>query len=335
MKEILKKVFNNEILNSNEIEYTVEKILNKTYINEQIAALIGAITTRGVKPGELASFIKALKKYSIEPELKSNDGFIDVCGTGGDCLNTFNISTTVSFIVASSNVKVSKHGNRSISSSCGSADVMEELGISIIQPKEKLQNILDETNFLFFFAPEYNPQMSEIKKIRNSIGTPTIFNLLGPLINPVNLDYQIMGVYDKEKLYTIAKTLKELNLKEAMVIHSKGADELMLNDENIIYHLKDNKVKKIDLPPIDSLGLKYADVSELKGGDKKQNAQIILDILQGKEKGAKRDVVLLNSAAALVVSNKVKDFKEGIELSKELIDSKKALETLERIKNVS
>jgi len=335
MKEILNKVFNNQYLNSEEIRYIVELIDSNEFIPEQMSALIASVTTRNISPDELANFAKYIKLKAKNINISENINFLDVCGTGGDCLSTFNISTVVSFVLAAAGIKVAKHGNRSVSSKCGCADVLEELGVNINPEFNQLSNILEKTNLLFFLAPVYNPILSSIKKIRNSIQAPTIFNLLGPLVNPVKLDYQIIGVYDETKCELIANTLLKMGVKEAMVVHSMdGLDELSITSDNLIYHLKNNKIKKIQSPNLNEIGLKPASIQDIKGVDRKLNAKIILDILNG-EKSAKRDIVLLNSAAALIVSNVVKDFKEGTKLAADLIDSKKALNVLKELQNVS
>ncbi|MCD8378131.1 MAG: anthranilate phosphoribosyltransferase [Candidatus Gastranaerophilales bacterium] len=345
-ERILNKALSGNILTDEDIESVLSAIQEETISSEQVSALLGAISARGGReflkkskggatPNEVAAFAKGLRKISNKIDLRCDTGLMDVCGTGGDCLGTFNISTTVSFVAAAAGAKIVKHGNRSVSSKCGSADVLEKLGVKIDLPVEQYQNVLDEVGMVFLYAPYFNTCMAKIKKIRNSIGVPTIFNLLGPLINPVNLDYQVMGVYDGRKCELAAITLGRLGLKSAMAIHAKdGMDELSTTGNNIIYQLKDNRIKKIKLPAFEKLGLKHAEIKDLTGGDTDKNAKIILQILNG-EKGAKRDIVLLNSAAALVVYGLAKDFKDGVVKSAECIDTGKALKVLERLRNVS
>ncbi|MBR1943575.1 anthranilate phosphoribosyltransferase [bacterium] len=345
MKKIINKAFAGNKLSCEDIEQLVSAINNETVSSEQVAAILGAISARsyqngsktehGATPEEISDFAKALKKYSKEINLKCDKGFIDVCGTGGDCLGTFNISTTVSFVIASLGAKVAKHGSRAVSSKSGSADVLEKLGINIELSEDKLQKVLDETGMVFLFAPHYNLGMAKIKKIRNSIGVPTIFNLLGPLINPVKLDYQVIGVYDKSKCELIAQSLKHIGVKKAMVVHGNdGLDELSTTCDNTVYYLSDNNVTKLEMPSYKDFGIPKANINEIKGGNSEENAQIILDILNGK-KGAKRDIVLLNSAAALIVAGIAKDFYDGIEKAAKAIDDGLALNVLERLKNVS
>lgn len=318
MKDILKNIFENDALTEVQIK---ELLLNLTKDNSA---------------ENLSKIVSYMMKHAKKIDLKSSSGFIDVCGTGGDCLGTFNISTAASFVIAGVGAKVIKHGNRSVSSKSGSADVLEKLGVSIEIPENKLQEVLDEAGMVFLFAPYYHPSLAKIKEIRKALGVPTVFNLLGPLVNPVELDYQVIGVYDKEKCEIVAKTLLQLGLKEAMVVHgANGLDELSTTGENLIFHIKDGKIIKKYLTPED-VGLKRANIEDLIGGDAEENAQIILNILTG-EKGAKRDIakrdiILLNSAAALVVSGIARDFKDGVKKAEESIDSGAAVKVLERLK---
>lgn len=334
MKKILNKIFKGEILNEADIHQALSEIITDKASPEQAAALLGAISSRQETPEEIAAFADFMKKNAKQLSLKSETGFIDVCGTGGDCLGTFNISTAVSFVIAGAGAKVIKHGNRSVSSKSGSADVLEKLGISIEVSEEKLQSILDETGMVFLFAPYYHSSLAKIKSIRKAIGVPTIFNLLGPLVNPANLDYQVIGVYDKNKCETVAKALLKLGIKEAIVVHGKdGLDEFSTTGENLFYHIKNGEIKMKHISPED-VGFKKSDIKELLGGDATENAEIILKILQGA-KGPKRDIILFNSAAALIVSGIAKDFEDGIKKASKSIDSGAALKVLEKLKNVS
>lgn len=342
MKEILKKAFDGKELSESDINQALSEITKETDVSEQtaeqlssqISSLLGAISARRETPEEVAAFASFMRKNAKNLPIQINTGLIDVCGTGGDCLGTFNISTAVSFVITGAGAKVVKHGNRSVSSKSGSADVLEQLGISIKMSEEKLQTYLEEIGMIFLFAPNYHKSMEKIKLIRKSIGVPTIFNLLGPLVNPANLDYQIIGVYDINKCEIMAKALLKLGIKEAMVVFGcDGLDEFSTTGKTLVYHIKNGKIKKQYLTP-EKVGLKRAEMKDLVGGNAEENAQIILKILQG-EKGPKRDIVLLNSAAALVVSGIAKDFKDGIKIASESIDSGAALKVLEKLKNVS
>jgi len=334
MKEILKKAFDGQVLGEFDIHQALTEITSGKASPEQAAALLGAISARGETPEELAAFALFMRQKAKLLSFQSNTALIDVCGTGGDCSGTFNISTVVSFVIAGAGAKVVKHGNRSVSSQSGSADVLEQLGILKEIPGEKIQKILDEIGMIFLFAPNYHQSMAKIKEIRKAIGVPTIFNLLGPLVNPANPEHQIIGVYDNDKCEIVAKALLILGTKEAMVVYgTDGLDEFSTTGANIYYHIKDGKITKKCLSP-EEIGIKKAQINDLAGGDAEQNAQIILEILSGA-KGSKRDIVLLNSAAALIVSGIACDFEDGIIKAAASIDSGVALRVLEKLKNVS
>ncbi len=333
MKKILIKAFKGKDLEENDIEKVIKGIELGTINKAQVAALLGSASTKkgGVSAKEVFYFANCLKKFSKKIKLHHKKGLIDLCGTGGDCLNTFNISSAVSLVAASFDIGVVKHGAKSVSSKCGSADVLAELKINSLIDEKELQKSLDKTNFAFLNAPDFNSIMAKIKSIRNEIGVPTVFNLLGPLLNPVDLDYQLVGVYDKSKCITMIEVLKKTNIKSAMVVHSDdGLDELSTTSANTIYHLKNGVIEKIELPKLSYLGLKPASIEDIQGKDVKTNASIIVDILEGK-KGPKRDIVLLNAAAALVCANIAPDFKIGVEKAKQAIDSKSALRVLRRL----
>jgi anthranilate phosphoribosyltransferase len=334
MEEILKKTLNGEILTKSEIEKVLDEFMSDKVVPKQASILLIAMSKRNETAEEMSNFASVMRNKGKRVKLKSSGGLLDVCGTGGDKTGTFNISSVVSLVAAGAGAKVIKHGNRSISSKSGSADVLAELGISINLPTEKLQQTLDNIGMVFLFAPDYHPSMKYIKTIRKNIDTPTIFNLLGPLINPANVDYQVIGVYDKTKCEMMAQALNHLGIKEAMVVYGEGGlDEISTIGETTIYHLKHGTITKEFIKPED-FGIKRAKLEDLQGADAKENAKIILEILQGA-KGAKRDIVLLNSAAALIVSNIAKDFEEGIKKASESIDSGAAMKVLEKLKNVS
>lgn len=333
MKTILKKALNGEILYVEEIEKFLDELTSERVIPEQASALLGAIAARGETAEEIAAFAIAMKNKCVPLQLKSSVRLVDVCGTGGDGTKTFNISTAVAFVLAGAGAKVVKHGNSSVSSQSGSADVLQELGVSIDVPPQKLQKVLDEAGMVFLFAPNYHPSMKSIKSIRTSIGVPTIFNLLGPLLNPAQIDCQVIGVYDLNKCEKVAIALKNMGIEEAMVVHGDGLDEISTVGESVIFHLKNGEIKKTILSPED-VGLKRASFDDLKGGNAKENAEIIIEILKGV-KGPKRDIVLLNAAAALIVSGLAQDFEDGINKAAVSIDSGAAMKVLGALKNVS
>jgi len=271
----------------------------------------------------------------IDKSVKINhsyDNVVDLCGTGGDTHGTFNISTAASFVVAGAGVPVAKHGNRSVSSYVGSADVLEELGVKIDIKPAGAEKCLQETGITFLFAPIYHPAMKNVATVRKEIGIRTIFNLIGPIINPANVKHQIIGVYNEFLIEPVAKVLRNLGTKHVLVVHgSDSMDEITVTSPTSIAELKDGIVKTKLLDPRD-FKFKNHKLSEILGGKtSRENADILLDILNGKDKGAKRDATLLNAAAAILVSDKVSEFSEAIDLAKESIDNGSAMKKLENL----
>jgi anthranilate phosphoribosyltransferase len=263
----------------------------------------------------------------IKPD---SDYVIDTCGTGGDGGKTFNISTAVAIIAATAGAKVAKHGNRAVSSRSGSADVLRELGFNIDISCNDTKMSIDEAGMGFLFAPKYHTAMKNVAPARKELGTRTIFNILGPLTNPAFAKGQILGVYDKGLTHTIAEVLYKLGCERAMVVHGEdGLDELSTTGKTFVSELKDGMVENYMVAP-EEFGIPKAGLKDISGGDAVYNAQIILNILKGN-KGPKRDIVLLNSAAALYIGKIAKDMKEGIKLASGLIDSGAAFDKLEQL----
>ena len=257
---------------------------------------------------------------------------LDTCGTGGDGTKTFNISTATAFVVAGCGVIVAKHGNRAVSSLCGSADVIEQMGIKLEITKEKAEKCLSEIGITFLFAPVWHTAMKYAIGPRRQIGIRTIFNILGPLTNPANANAQVLGVYSENLVQPIAKVLNNLGVKHAFVVHSEDMlDEISISGKTTVAELKDSSVSVYTVTP-EQFGFTRSDVSNLYGGDAKQNAGIIFDIISGKLKGPKLDIVLLNSAFALVASGKVAEVKEGLLMAKESIDKGYAIKKVELLK---
>lgn len=256
---------------------------------------------------------------------------VDTCGTGGDNAGTFNVSTTTAFVVAGTGQPVAKHGNRSISSRSGSADVLEALGVNLELTPEQVAACIDEVGIGFLFAPKLHPAMKYAIGPRREIGVRTIFNLLGPLTNPAGASAQVLGVYSADLVEPIAKVLNSLGSKAAFVVHGAGGlDELTTTGTNHVSELRDGKVISYLLNPAD-LGFKRGNMAELRGGDPEENAKMTRDILAGSLKGSCQDVVLLNAAAALVAGGKASDFEEGIQLAGQSIATGKALGVLDHL----
>ncbi|NQT75770.1 MAG: anthranilate phosphoribosyltransferase, partial [Candidatus Omnitrophica bacterium] len=255
---------------------------------------------------------------------------IDTCGTGGDGTNTFNISTTTAFVVSGAGLKVAKHGNRGVSSQCGSADVIKALGVNIDIPPEKIKECINEVGIGFLYAPLFHGAMKYAIGPRREIGIRTIFNILGPLTNPANANCQVLGVYRKELTEPIANVLKNLGTKRAFVVHGLNTlDEISITGETRVSELKNKKVRTYRVKPSD-FGMKKAGLEDIRGGSVEENAQIVREVLEGK-KGPRQDVVLLNASAALVAGGMAKDFKAGVKVARQSIESGKAKDKLARL----
>ena len=282
---------------------------------------------RGETAHEIAGCAKAMGEKAVKVDFE-DENLIDTCGTGGDGVGTFNISTVSAIIASAVGAKVAKHGNRSISSKCGSADVLKELGVNIELTPEQAKKCLEEINITFLFAPFYHTAMKYAAPVRQSLGIKTIFNILGPLTNPAGVKKQVIGVFSENLTEKIAFVLKELASEHALVVHGTGGiDEISIAGATKITELKNGEVKTYEIVPED-FGLKRWDLNLILGGDAKLNAEIIRKILDG-ESGPHRDVTLLNSGAAIYVSGLASSIYEGIKMAEEAIDSGRAKQKLE------
>jgi anthranilate phosphoribosyltransferase len=328
-------------LSPEKIVAAIDELANPSISSEVKAEFLTALAKKGETIEEISAFARELRNRSIQPPIQEStrqQEILDVCGTGGDRLNTFNISTTVSIIAASAGVPVAKHGNRAITSNSGSADVLETLGIRIDLSPEEAAASLAERHFAFFFAQRYHPAFKNIgpaRKLCADAGQRTIFNFLGPLLNPARPTAQLMGVPRAELCEPLARVLQSLGARRVMVVTGKigeaSLDELStLGDSHIAEFYHDSGFNVSTLQP-HLFDLKKAALADLQGGDATANAQIIRKILEGKDQGPKRDAVLLNAAAALFVAGKAKNLMDGFILAGELIDSGKALAKLRQL----
>ena len=321
----------------NEAREKFEAIFSATMSAEDAKDYLVSLYTKGETSEEIAAAVEVMRKYSIkldiEEELK--DKLIDVVGTGGDKSGSFNISSTVSLLLASSGSYVAKHGNRAITSNSGSADMLEALGINLnLDPKQQAQ-MLQECGFAFLFAINHHPAMKHIMPIRKSLSHRTIFNILGPLTNPAGVRKYLIGVFSHEFLNRIVTALSLLDTKSAIAVSSRdGMDEISICDITYAVMLKEGKTTEFIIDPQEH-GFKLAPAEAILGADAAHNAGITMDIFNGKEKGAKRDIILLNSAMAFVVDGKARDMQEGIEIAKDAIDSKKCVTHLKKIIEIS
>ena len=329
IKGVIAKLVEGKSLTQSEAEAAMYHIMRGEATNVQIASFLTALRMKGETAEEIAGCAQAMRSQSLKVKANQPE-LIDTCGTGGDGANTFNISTTVALVLAGAGLSVAKHGNRSVSSRCGSADLLQTLGVRIDLGPEEVAQCIDEVGIGFLFAPRLHPAMKYAAVPRQEMGIRTIFNLLGPLTNPASASSQLMGVYDPRLTETLAEVLSLLGTARALVVHgADGLDELSTTGDNKITQLSEGEVFTYYLDP-SQLGLPLASLEQLKGGTPPENAQITLGLLQG-EQGPKRDIVLLNAAAALMAARKTSDFGTGLEIAAEAIDSGRALKKLEQL----
>ncbi|MBS4197215.1 anthranilate phosphoribosyltransferase [Lederbergia citri] len=327
MKLYLQKLMNGEHLTMNEMTDAARKLFSGEISESEAGALLGLLALKGETADEIAGLVHALREKS--PAILSlKDSVMDNCGTGGDGSSSFNISTTSAFVIAGAGIKVAKHGNRSVSSQTGSADVLEYLGVSLDNRPEETEELLAENGIAFLFAPHVHPAMKAVMKVRRDLRVPTIFNLIGPLTNPVELDTQLLGIYRRDKLKLMGEVLKQLGRERAVVINGAGfLDEGSLSGENHLVILENGNLTSITLRP-EHVGLPTYSNEEIMGGDAERNAHIMMSVLRGDD-GPFRDTVLLNAGIGIFANGKVDSIQEGIEKAKESIDSGAALAKLE------
>lgn len=330
LKDIIEKIIRFENLDMNEAYKVMKYIISGNANDCQIASFLTALRMKGETIDEISGFSKAMLDKAKKVTTKYSD-VVDTCGTGGDRRNTFNISTATAFIAAGAEVIVAKHGNRSVSSMCGSADVLEQLGVNINLETSNISKCIDEIGICFIFAPNAHVAMKNVAKARKDMGIKTIFNILGPITNPAMANGRVLGVFDEKLMDKMIYSLKNLGVKRAFVVYGmEGLDELSISDNSLVQYLNNGNVAKYILNP-EELGLKKYSIEELKGGDSKENARILHNILSGKEKGAKRDSSVLNAAAAIVAGGKADSLQEAIKMAVYSIESGKALAKLNKL----
>jgi anthranilate phosphoribosyltransferase len=329
IQEAIKKLISPVDLTEEEVIKTMNSIMEGNATPAQIGSFITALRIKGETVEEITGCAKVMrdKAERFVPEL---DYFIDTCGTGGDGSNSFNISTASAIVASAGGVPVAKHGNRSVSSMTGCADVIEALGVNINITAEQAKKCIEDIGICFMFAPAFHKSMKYAAGPRKELGIRTIFNVLGPLTNPAGAKGQVMGVFDSKLTETLARVLLKLGTEKAMVVHGMdGMDEITTTTSTIVSEVKYGSVISYEIRPED-FGIKVCSKEDLRGGDAKANSEIITSIFKG-EKGAKRDIVLLNSAAALYIGKKVQNIKEGIQLAGEIIDTGKASDKLQQL----
>ena len=335
IKEAIIKIVSKEDLTYDEAYTVMKEIMSGNTTATQNAAFLAALSAKSARVetiDEITGCAAAMREKA--KPVDTGMDVMDIVGTGGDYAGSFNISTTAAIIAASGGVKIAKHGNRASSSKSGTADCLEALGVNIDQSPEMCIRLLKEVGMCFFFAPRYHSSMKTVGEIRKELGVRTVFNVLGPLTNPARPSMQLLGVYDECLVEPIARVLSELGVKRGMVVYGTDKmDEISLSSETVICELKDGWYRTYKIKPED-FGFERCSKDNLKGGTPEENADITLSILNG-DKWYKRNVVLLNAGATLYIGGKTESMKEGVKMAAELIDSGKAMETLNKLKSLS
>ncbi len=329
IKEAIGMLTQNMDLSVTEMEGVMREVMEGSATGAQVGAFLTALRMKGESVEEISAAARVMREKASRITAPADT--VDTCGTGGDLSHTFNISTTAAFVVAGAGVPVAKHGNRSVSSRSGSADVLEALGIRIDLNPDQVQRCLDETGFGFMFAPAFHPAMKYAIGPRKEIGIRTVFNILGPLTNPAGARFQVLGVFADHLTETLARVLGRLGAERALVVHGHdGLDEITVTGKTRVSELRDGEVNTYELNPAD-YGITPAKPEDLQGGDAEENARITRDILEG-ENGPRRQIVALNAGAALVAVGKAASFAEGLALAEEAIDSGAAREKLSAVR---
>ena len=315
-----------QTLTYTQAKQAMDEIMSQEASDIQIAAFLTALALKGESIDEITACAESLREHCVR--LLHNMEVLEIVGTGGDGSNSFNISTASAIVSAAGGAKVAKHGNRSASSQCGSADVLEELGVNIMLDKERSQRLLEEIGICFLFAQNYHIAMRYVAPVRKQLGIRTIFNILGPLSNPAGASLQLMGVYDESLCEPLAQVMRNLGVKRGMVVYGQDSlDEISLSAPTRICEINESSIRSYIFSP-EEFGLELCDKATLQGGDKRVNAQILRDIFSGQDRGAKYHATCLNAGAALYIAGKAESFKDGFYLARKLIDQKSAQEKL-------
>lgn len=333
IKEAINLLADKTDLTALQMQSVMEEIMTGQAQTPDIVSFLTLLSDKGESVEEITAAVGVMRKHSTKIN-SGHEAILDTCGTGGDRKGTFNVSTAVAFVASGCGIPVAKHGNRSVSSCCGSADILEELGVNVAMDAKLAQKCLNEIGIAFLFAPNFHPAMKHAMPARKQIARRTIFNILGPLSNPANATHQLVGVFEKSLVEILARVLANLGTVHALVVYGEdGLDEITTTADTFISEARKGEVKSYSLHP-EALGFKKSPLEDLSGGTAKENSRILLDILKGG-KGPKRDIVVLNSSAAIYVADKTASIKEGIKLACESIDSGSALKKLELLKKYS
>ncbi len=325
---LLNRIFEGETLNRNEAKEVVGYLMDGQLSQMQASALLAALRVRGETVEEITGFAEAMRSRAVKVLPNVNEPLLDIVGTGGTGISTFNISTATIFVVAAAGVKIAKHGNRGVTRKSGSADVLEALNVNLDLNTGQVSKCIEDIGVAFIYAKAHHPAMRFVAPVRADLQARTIFNSLGPLTNPASATRQLMGVYDPKLTSTLAEVLGSLGVEHALVVHGDGLDELCVSAENTISEIKDGTVTNYTLTAEDA-GLNSYPFDDILGGSPEENAKTIRKVISGEILGAKRAIVQLNAGAALYVAGKALDIKEGVQIAAEIMDSGKALEKLD------
>ncbi|MFH1191442.1 MAG: anthranilate phosphoribosyltransferase [Candidatus Omnitrophota bacterium] len=333
IKDLIKQLINKKDLTAGQMQQAMREILSGTVDIADIVAFLIFLNCKGETVVELTAAVGVMLEY-VEPIIVDKSNILDTCGTGGDKKNTFNISTVAALVASGAGVTVAKHGNRSVSSKCGSADILEALGVKINMDTEKIKRCLCQIGIAFLFAPNLHLAMRQVMPARKQIGQKTIFNILGPLINPARARHQLIGVYSKAWVRPLAEVLRNLGSRHILVVHgSDGLDEVTTTDKTFVTEVRDGRFEDYEIVPED-FGFKRAGLNDLLGGSIDENVKIVGDILAGNP-GSRRDIVVFNAGCAIYAADKADTIAKGIRLAEESVDSGAALEKLEQLREYS
>jgi len=319
IQETISRLVERRDLAPEEAAQVMGAIMDGSTTQSQIGAFLAALRMKGETPQEIAAFARVMRRHAVNVTPVTSKPLVDTCGTGGDGSHTFNISTAAALVAAGAGIPVVKHGNRSVSSTCGSADVLSALGVNLAVDPAYQAAIVEQIGIAFLFAPAHHPAMRHVMAARQELGCRTIFNILGPLANPAGAQAQVLGVYSPDLTRPMAEVLRILGLSRAMVVHGSGLDEITTTGETAVCELSKGSVRNYTLNPA-SFGISPVSLSDLRGGGAQENARIIREILAG-ERGAFRDIVLLNAGAAIYTGGQAGDLREGIGLAASSIDT--------------
>lgn len=327
IQEAIHKVINRQDLTYEEALETMQEIMTGTATQVQMAAFLTALRMKGETITEITACAEGMRR--VGTHLQPDGEVMEIVGTGGDETGTFNISTTSAFVIAAAGIPVAKHGNRSVSSKSGAADLLEMLGVNLLLETDQAKKVLDETDMVFLFAQKYHAAMKNVGPVRKEMGERTIFNILGPLTNPAGATRQLLGVYDTELVEKLAEVLMNLGVTRGMAVcGSDGLDEITVTGPTHCCEIRDGKLTSFDITP-EQFGLKSYPLEEIIGGNPEDNARITKDILAGKEKGAKRDTVILNAGMGIYLGLDDCSMEAAVKRAEELLDSGKAYEKME------